>query len=122
MNYLDELYEKKERYTILKSNVQDLISSLSNVINKFDIPINNIGKNFIIDNVSTTSNKLSRIKSNLIVQKNSLNTLTLNKIKDEINYYENAIYEEEERLRLLEEEKLQKQKAATMNVNPIISD
>lgn len=129
MNYLDELYDEKQRFITLKRKVKDVANGIDDVIRKFDAPIENAKKNLVIDGDTPVATKLEGIKSELVRKKSSLTGPIMRAINSKISYYEDEILAEEERLRELEEEKLKQQevlpknkKSYLLHQNSFISD
>lgn len=95
MAYLDELYAEKKRYEVLRTKVNDAASKIGEAVNKLDTPITNLENSFKIDDFSSGTQKLKKIKNELEYAENSLSGGVISAIDSEISHLEDLIEEEE---------------------------
>lgn len=88
---VSSLLDEKNKYVILKSNVNDIVKYLNSAINNLEIPANKIESLFLVDDLPIDSSKLMEIRQNLIQKKNELNNLVLPEIENKIKEIKESI-------------------------------
>lgn len=84
MGNIDELLNVKRRYEELKLNITSIIDKLDGVIEKLEIPSDEIKKVYNVDSISVDEGNLSSIRQNLINKRYNLKNYVLQTINQKL--------------------------------------